>query len=79
MHMLPVIKHRDNQQQDQRLDDEPPHVEGEKIAGFEPVINAVQVDRESDDENKGNEYRSLDGPCFIPEPEMNDDTGKEKV
>ncbi len=77
--MLPVIKHRDDQQQDQRLNDEPPHVEREKIAGFEPVINAVQVDRESDGENKGNKCRALDGPCFIPEPEMNDNTGKEKV
>ncbi len=77
--MPPVIKHRDDKQQDQRLDNEPAHVEREKIAGFEPFVNTVQVNRECDGKYEGDKYCPLYRTGLIPEPEMNDDTGKEKV
>ena len=50
-HLFPIIKQRNDQQQDNRLNHKSPHIKGEQVANFKFGVNAIQINGQSDCEN----------------------------
>lgn len=74
--LFSIIKHRNNQQQNQRLNHKSSHIKRKKIADFESVVNTIQINRESNGKNYDNQNRSLNCQFFIFKPKVNNQTGK---
>ena len=69
--MFSIVKQRNNQQQNQRLNHEPPHVKREKIANFKLCVNTIEIDWESDGENNQHQNYRLQSPLFIFKNKIN--------
>ncbi len=74
-----VIKHRNNKQNDQRLNYKSPHVKRKKISYAEMIVYTVKIDRESDGKHNDHHDCPLNGPLLTFKQPIYNHTGKQEV